>query len=56
MKITIEVPDTTLCAFFDYVFYTNTGMNMGSKQISTDDIRSGNILVCDAEHPTDKGR
>jgi len=28
MRITIEIPDTTACAFFDYVYYTNTGMSM----------------------------
>lgn len=55
MKITIEIPDTTVCAFFDYVYYTNTGMSMASKQISTDDIQGGEVIVCDTDHPTEKG-
>ena len=55
MKISIEIPDTTVCAFFDYVYYTNTGMSMASKQIGTDDIQSGEVIVCDTAHPTEKG-
>lgn len=55
MKITIEIPDTTVCAFFDYVFYTNTEMSMACKQICTDDIQSGEVIVCNTAHPTEKG-
>ena len=55
MKITIEIPDTTVCAFFDYVFSTNTGMSMASKQIGTDDIQSGEVIACNTDHPTEKG-
>lgn len=55
MKITIEMPDTTVCAFFDYVFYTNTGMRMASKQISTDDIQSGDVIVCNTDHQNEEG-
>ena len=54
MKITIEIPDTTVCAFFDYVFYTSAGMSMASKQICTDDIKSGEAIVCVPTLPTDK--
>lgn len=35
MKITIELPDTTMCAFVNYIFCENTGMSMGVKQIDT---------------------
>jgi hypothetical protein len=38
MKITIELPDTTVCAFVNYVYYTETGMSMGAKSIGTDDL------------------
>lgn len=55
MKITIEIPDTTVCAFFDYVYYTNTGMSMASKQIGTDDIQRGEVIVCDTTLPTEEG-
>lgn len=55
MKIVIEIPDTTTCAFLNYIFATSTGMSMGVKSIDTDDIKSGNVLVCDACHQTEKG-
>ena len=55
MKITIEIPDKTVCAFFDYVYYTNTGMSMASKQIGTDDIHSREVIVCDTDHKNEKG-
>ena len=53
MKITIEIPDTTVCAFFDYVYYTSVGMCMASKQIGTDDIQNG-YVVCQIDK-TEKG-
>ena len=55
MKITIEMPDTTTCAFLNYIYRTDTGMSMGVKQIDTDDLKNGNLLVCNAYHPTEKG-
>lgn len=55
MKITIELPEKTSCAFLNYVFGTSTGMTMGVKQIGTDDIRSGKVLVCDGCEATEKG-
>jgi hypothetical protein len=48
MKITIEVPEKTSCAFLNYVFGTSSGMTMGIKQIGTEDIHSGKVIVCDA--------
>lgn len=55
MKITMEIPDTTACAFLNYVYCTNTGMSMASRQIGTDDIQSGKVIVCNPDHPTEKG-
>jgi hypothetical protein len=55
MKITIEIPNTTVCAFFDYVYYTNTGMSMASRQICTDEIQKGEVIVCDTSNTTEKG-
>ena len=43
MKITIEIPDTTLCAFVNYVFATDTGLSMGAKSINTDDIEKSKV-------------
>ena len=47
MKITIELPERAVCAFLNYVYGTDTGMSMGVKQIDTDDIKRGKVLVCD---------
>ncbi len=55
MKITIEIPDTTVGAFFNYVFSTDTRMAMGVRQIDTDDLKSGEVIVCGIDHPTEKG-
>ena len=49
MKITIEIPDTTSCAFLNYVYSTNTGMSMTSKLISTDEIQSDKVINCNPE-------
>ena len=46
MKIVIEIPDTTSCAFLNYVYYTNTGMSMASRQIDTDEIQSNTVIIC----------
>lgn len=51
MKITIEIPDTTACMFLNYVFGTSSGMSMACKQISTDDIQIGEVIVCDTTKP-----
>ena len=56
MKITIEIPNTTVGAFFNCVFSTDTGrMAMGVRQIDTDDLKSGEVIVCRTDHPTEKG-
>lgn len=49
MKITIEIPDTTSCAFLNYVYSTSTGMSMMCKSISTDEIQSDKVIVCNPE-------
>ena len=38
MKITIEIPDTTVCGFFNYVFADEGGLAIGSKSLGTDEI------------------
>lgn len=42
MKITIDIPDETLCMFCNYVFYTAIGLSMGVKSLETDDLYDGN--------------
>ena len=43
--INIELPDNTVCAFINYVFHSETGMSMGARSISTDDLLSGVSLI-----------
>ena len=49
MKITIEISDITTCAFLNYIYYINTGMNMTNRQIDTDEIQSNKVIVCNPE-------
>lgn len=49
MKITIEVPDTIGCAFLNYVYTEGFNLLMGCKKICTDDIKNGDVIVCDPE-------
>lgn len=49
MKITIEIPDTTACAFFNYIYSTSSGMSMTCRRIDTDDIQNNEIIVCNPE-------
>lgn len=39
MKITIELPDTTLCVFANHIFVDDDGkVSMGVKSLCTDDL------------------
>lgn len=44
MKITLEIPDGTICAFFDSVVNTDTGLMMFSHQIGSDNLKDGNTI------------
>ena len=46
MKITLDIPDTTTCAFFNYVFMDcNTlVMNVGVRSLDSDDLVDGNKI------------
>ena len=52
MKVTIELPDLTACVFVNYVFHTNSGMSMATKEIDSNTLRSGEVIDC---RPTEKG-
>lgn len=45
MKITLDIPDTTVCAFFDFVHYTRTGMAMQGHSIASDELFDGAEIV-----------
>ena len=46
MKITLDIPDTTTCAFINYVFYNTqtVRMAMGIKSLDSDDLVDGNEI------------
>ncbi len=44
MKITLEINDNTLCAFFDSVVNTDTGLMMFSHQLGGNDLKDGNTI------------
>ena len=49
MKITLDIPNTTTCAFFNYVFVNEDtyGMGMGVRSLCTDDLVDGNEITAD---------
>ena len=44
MKITLEINDNTLCAFFNSVVNTDTGLMMFSHQLGSNDLKDGNTI------------
>ena len=49
MKIIVEVPDMTVCAFVNYVSYTESGMGMGCKSIPTDKLEEAKVKETEEE-------
>lgn len=41
MKITLDLPDTTRCAFLNCVFQGSDGLMIGSRVIGSDDLKDG---------------
>lgn len=44
MKIMLELPDGTICAFINGVKYTLGSLQMVSYSLGTDDLRDGNTI------------
>lgn len=44
MKITLDIPDNTLCAFLNYVYIDCSGMTMGTHALQSDDLKDGNEI------------
>ena len=44
MKITLDLPDTTRCAFLNCVFIGSDGLMIGSKPIDSDDLKNGAVV------------
>lgn len=55
MIITLDIPDETVCAFFDFVRYDNGCYFMQGHSISSDELFDGNIVVI-AKKETDNDR
>lgn len=41
MKITLDIPDTILCAFFNYVYRDGVSMMIGCKLLDSSDLKDG---------------
>ena len=44
MKITLDISDRIVCAFFNGVEYTRNGAQMVSFSLDTDDLHNGKII------------
>lgn len=55
MKITLEIPDSTVCAFFDFVHYTEDrrGMAMQGHSIGSDELYDGAEIVIEQKDGAD---
>lgn len=49
MKIMVDVPDMTICVFVNYVSYTASGMEMGCKSITTDELEKIKVVESESE-------
>ena len=55
MKITIDLPEYTSCAFVNYIYAIGTDMSMGVKSLDSDDLVDGNeVKVLGAEGGDDE--
>lgn len=50
MKIILEIPDHTICAFFNYVEYKPSGLMMGVKSIQSEDLADGAVIKVNADN------
>lgn len=49
MKITLDIPDNTLCAFFDFVHGGFLGLTMQSHSIPKDEMYDGAVITITAK-------
>lgn len=49
MKITLDVPDTTVCAYFCYVTHNSQGEFMNCASLGTDKFHDGNEIKIPVE-------
>jgi hypothetical protein len=48
MKITLEIPDNTICAFFDFVWGGYSGLTMQGHSIPNNELYDGAVITVDA--------
>lgn len=51
MKITLDIPDTTRCAFFNYVYQGSTAMLVGCKLLDSSDLKEGAEIKIEPKDP-----
>lgn len=44
MKVTLDIPDGTVCAFLNSLQWTGNGVKMMSSQIDSEDLVDGNTV------------
>lgn len=49
MKITLDIPDTTMCAFFSYAYQGANAMFLGVKSIASGDMKDGALIKVQPE-------
>lgn len=49
MKITLDIPDNTLCAFFDFVHGDHFGLMMQGHCIQKDELYDGAVITINAK-------
>ena len=54
MTITLNIPDTTVCAFFDFIRFTNTGALMQGHSITSDEMFDGSVINIEAKEENDE--
>ena len=47
MKITLDIPDDTICAFFNFVRGDWSGLSMQSHPIPNNELKDGEIIKID---------
>jgi len=47
MKITLDIPDGTICAFFDFVRLAEGGYGMQGYSIDTSELYDGSVIKID---------
>ena len=56
MKVTIDIPDTTMAVFVSMIWEDGRAYNMSTSSLDTDDLRSGKAIKLPRENEDDKQR